>query len=262
MKSGNLFFIILSILILCSCHFGGGKKVTNENDEEKISILRYDKVQSEYINSNSFSALQKMNMEYRTPTKILIEEVLELGQVNDDTITQKLKNYYSDSTLIQLIEDVEGYFIDLTELEKTLTLAFRNLKKELPWIRVPNIYTQISAFNESVIVSDTLLGISLDKYMGEDYPFYNRFYHKYQRRTMREGRIPVDCIISFLVSLSPPEFDNNSTLLDIMIHMGKIYYLAQQALDYELTGLFVCYSGEEIELCKENESTIWMSFVS
>ena len=171
MKSGNLFFIISSIFILCSCRFGGGNKTTIDNDEEKISILRYDKAQSEYINSNSFSALQKLNMEYRTPTKILIEEVLELGQVNDDTITLKLKNYYSDSTLVQLIEDVEGHFIDLTELENTLTVAFRNLKKKLPWKGEPKIYKQISAFNESVIVSDTLLGIGQKKYMGENNPY-------------------------------------------------------------------------------------------
>ena len=45
---------------------------------------------------------------------------------------------------------------------------------------IPMIYTQISAFNESIVLSDSVLGISLDKYMGEDYPLYKRFFFKFR----------------------------------------------------------------------------------
>lgn len=257
MKLRGLFLILVSGLLCTSCHINGGKNKHTHTNEEKISILRYDKVQSEYIKSNSFSALQKMNMEYQMPTKILIEEILEIGQVGDDTITQKLKNYYSDSTLIQLINDVEHHFTNLEAIENELTDAFIEMHQQLPSIKIPKVYTQVSAFNESVILSDSLIGISLDKYLGEDYPFYKRFYHPYQRRTMVEGRIVPDCILSIIVAQDPFLLSEEISLLDIMIYMGKCYYIAMNLLDYTTAGQVLAYSTEAQEWCVANEGYIW-----
>ena len=251
MKLRDLFFIILLIVMACSC------QSNPKRDKEKISILRYDIAQSEYIKFNSFSSLQKLNMEYPLLTKILVEDVLELGLISDDVYSLKLRSYFSDSTLLQLTTDVEEYFTTLDETEEKLSSAFIILRDLLPWIKVPTIYTQISAFNESVIVSDTIMGISLDKYMGQDYPLYERFYSRQQLHTMEKNRIPVDCIISFLVSLSPPKFDHNSTLLDIMVQMGKIYYLAQTALQMKSAGDCIAYSSANNEWCNEHEKDIW-----
>ena len=92
------------------------------------------------------------------------------------------------------------------------------------------IYTQISAFNESIVLSDSVLGISLDKYMGEDYPLYKRFYYNYQRRTMRPDRIVPDCLVFYLMSQYPFPMDYSRTLLDVMMHYGKINYVVQHLL--------------------------------
>lgn len=101
-----------------ACRMGTGENRLLHNEEKGISVVRYDQLLNEYVRSNSFSALQKMNMEYRQPTKILIEEVLGLGQVSDDTISQKLKTFYSDTTLLRLMADVETRFPNLDEVEK------------------------------------------------------------------------------------------------------------------------------------------------
>ena len=37
----------------------------------------------EYVTMNSFSALQKMNTDYPQVTKLLIEDVLAIGEVDD-----------------------------------------------------------------------------------------------------------------------------------------------------------------------------------
>ncbi len=105
-----------------------------------------------------------MNLEYALPTKLLIEDVLAIGQVSDDHIFQRLKTFYSDTTLVRLIEDVEAKYPELESVEKNLTKGFGKLQKEIPDIMIPMIYTQISAFNESIVLSDSVLGISLDKY--------------------------------------------------------------------------------------------------
>ena len=261
MKYRDLFFFFAICLCFVSCRLTDRSGISASDDEEKITIHRYDKVQTEYIKNNSFSALQKLNMEYRIPTKILIEDVLEIGQVSDDTITQKLRNYYSDSTLIQLIADVEMKYSTLTDLEVKLTAAFTYLQKEIPTFAMPTIYTQISAFNESVIVTDTLIGISLDKYMGEDYPAYKRLYHNQQRRSLIEERIASDCVFSYLIALYPIRFNQKTTLLEVMLRTARLAYITQQSLSPLTIREALGYTEEEEIWCKENEKRIWNELI-
>lgn len=172
MKKRNTLLIVGMAILLGSCRIGSGKMTDRK---EEISVLRYDKLLGEYVRSNSFSAMQKITMDYQLPTKILIEDVLAIGTVDGDTIAQRLQHFYSDTTLLRLLNDVDHKFPDLEEVEKGLTKGFGKLKKEVPDTQVPFIYSQVSAFNESIVLIDTLLGISLDKYMEKIIRFTNVF---------------------------------------------------------------------------------------
>ena len=247
MKLRISLLIIISML-LASCGISTGKGT--EQKEGEISVLRYDKLLSEYVRSNSFSAMQKLTMDYRMPTKILIEDVLAIGTVKDDTISQRLQKFYSDTTLVRLMNDVETQFPNLDAVEEGLT-------KGVPDTEVPLVYSQISAFNESIVLVDSLLGISLDKYMGEDYPLYKRFYYDYQCRSMRPERIVPDCFSFYLLSRYDMDYHEGTCLIDLMIHSGKINYVVQNLLDYDNIGEAMGYSKEENDWCRENEKAIW-----
>lgn len=255
MKLRISFLVILIGMLFASCGISTGK--VTEQKEEGISVLRYDKLLSEYVRSNSFSAMQKLNMDYRQPTKILIENVLSIGTVKDDTISQRLQKFYSDTTLIRLLNDVEAKYPNLDEVEKGLMKGFRRLKKEIPDTKIPFIYSQVSAFNESIVLVDTLLGISLDKYMGEDYPLYRRFYYDYQCRSMRPERIVPDCFTFYLLSRYPMNYHEGTCLVDLMMHSGKVNYVVQKLLGFDDIGEVMGYSEEENVWCKENEKAIW-----
>ncbi len=253
-KKFSLLIIIIGTLFT-SCGLSTGKVA--EQKEEEISILRYDKLLSEYVRSNSFSAMQKLTMDYRQPTKILIEDVLSIGTVKDDTISQRLQKFYSDTTLIRLLSDVEAKYPNLDDVEKGLTKGFKKLKREVPDTKIPFIYSQISAFNESIVLVDTLLGISLDKYMGEDYPLYKRFYYDYQCNSMRPERIVPDCFAFYLLSRYSLDYHEGTCLVDLMMHSGKINYVVQHLLGYEDIGQTMGYSKKENEWCKKYEKDIW-----
>lgn len=244
-------------MLLASC-----LKSEGVQQEKEITVIRYDKLLNEYVRSNSFSALQKMNMEYQQPTKILIEDVLAIGRVGDDTISQKLKTFYSDTTLLRLMTDVETHFPDLDKLEAGLTKGFRRLKSEVSTLSIPIIYSQISALNESIVLTDSLLGISLDKYMGEDYPLYKRFYYDYQRHTMRPDRILPDCLSFYLIAHYPFPFEEGVSLIDVMLHYGKINYVVQQVLELPTACDVLGYSEKEQTWCRANEQYIWQYMIA
>lgn len=249
----------LSSLLLCLFFTACWIDMDSSDSSEKgdISIIRYDRLQKEYVSLDSYAALQKMNTLYADQTRILIEEVLTLGQVSDVDINQKMQTFYSDTTLLRLMADVEEKFSDLSGLEKELNNGFKRLKKELPSISIPSVYVQLSALNESIVVGDSLLGISLDKYMGADYPLYSRFYYNYQQKSMTPERIAPDCFSFYILGNYPFYTMGRRTLLDVMLHRGKINYAVQMALDYSSPGKVIGYTSEEEQWCRKNMKAIW-----
>lgn len=260
MEIRKLFILLVLPWLFLSCRMDD--KLMEQNKEKSISILRYDRLQNEYVRFNSLSALQRMNTQYSHLTQILIEDIIAIGQVSDESINEKYQAFYSDTTLLSLMEDVETRFQNIERLEKQLSNGFRKLIKEVPQLRIPRIYTQISALNESVVIADTLMGISLDKYMGEDYPLYNRYYYEYQRRTMRPDRIAPDCFTYYLLSYYPLPMTSNRNLLENMIHTGKLNYIIKQILDYDSSEDVMGYSDEEKKWCRENKKKVWEYMLS
>lgn len=254
----KIIFILVGLVTLSSCHWDGkGSNATDLN----IKVARYDRLQFEYVMMNSISALQKMNTEYPQVTKLLIEDVLAIGEVDDNMINDRMLEYYSDTTLLILMRDAEEKFKDLDWVEEKLTKGFKRLKKEVPALPVPHFYAQIAALNQSVVVGDSILGFSIDKYMGADYPLYKRFYYDYQCRSMEPERIVPDCFTFYLLSEYPLPWQPGRTLLDMIMHRGKINWVVANILGYESFEKEMGYDKKEAGWCKKNKVALWRTML-
>lgn len=254
----NFIFIILSMIISLSACTSGGQK-DNSCQDVGIKVIRYDRLQYEATVMNSFSALQKMNMEYPRMTKLMIEDITGVGRVDDDDINDRMCAFFSgDTTLQRLMVDALEKFNDMSGIERQLTNGFCELKEEVPAFPVPRVYSLISALNQSIVVGDSLLGISIDKYMGADYPLYKRFYYAHQRRTMTPERIVPDCFTFYLYSLYPFRWSAGPrTLYNVLLHRGKINWVVKQLLDEKSDEASLGYTKKEMEWCKKNGKALW-----
>lgn len=261
MTRSPLFTLLISIMFISalhSCDISGRQEAGNN----EITIYRYDKLQSEFIEFNSFNAFQKMTTEYIDATKLLTENILGLGDVRDPMMGIKLRNYFcTDSILTRINKDAEDKFSDMSAYENDFGKAFGKLSKEIDGIRIPYIYTQLSGLNESIVIGDSIIGISLDKYMGSDYKLYKRFYYSYQRKYMSPERIAYDCMFYYLTNQYPFNTDQAHNLIEIMIYYGINNYAVSKLLDYDEQKI-MGYSDEEMKWCKDNEKEIWKYMVS
>jgi len=216
--------------ICTACEF----KLTPFGDaDEKHPILvsRYDKMQSRYLTTGDFAALQQMETEYPMETRTLIENILKLGSIDDSEINRKFLYFYQDSILQTIISDAESAYANMDDINHDLNVAFDKLSQVIPDLPLPLIYAQIGALDQSIIVSNRTVGISLDKYLGQDYPFYKHFgYSEQQRSQMTRENIVPDCISFYLISLYPiPDFELRSQM-ERDIHMGKMMWICNYAL--------------------------------
>jgi hypothetical protein len=208
-------------------------QLKSDEADTEIVIERYDRIQSLYLTTGDFSALQQMNTIYPTQTRTLIEDVLHIGKVNESDINMKFLRFYQDSTLQMLINEAEQQYASMDDINQELTNAFQYLMKQMPDLEIPVVYAQIGSLDQSIIVGNGQIGICLDKYLGADYSLYqkeNYGYSREQKNMMQRQYIVPDCIGFYLLSLYPMPFDRQLTQVEQDIHMARIQWVVNNAV--------------------------------
>ena len=147
-----------------------------------------------------------------------------------------------------LLADVQEEFADISDLNSELSKAFSRLREDFPKVEIPQVYTQVGSFDQSVVVGNGTLGISLDKYLGADYPFYQSHYTPGQRQMMVRSMIVPDCLAFYLLSLYPIPSDYQYSPLDRDRHMGKIQWVVNRLTGRQVfTNEFVTYVDSQMK---------------
>lgn len=222
--------LLMAMLVLASCEFKL-RPNTDEDDASNIKVERYDRLESRYVITGDFSALQQMNTEYPIETRTLIEKMLRIGEVSDHDVSERFLRFYQDSTLQTLVSDAESEYANMDDVNTGLRKAFGKLKEWMPGLPLPRIYAQIGALDQSVVIGERSIGISLDKYMGAKYPIYKRFgYTNEQLETMGRDHIVPDCVSFYLLSLYPMANYDSRSQLEKDLHMGKVMWVVNKAM--------------------------------
>jgi hypothetical protein len=162
--------------------------------------------------------------------------------------------------LAKIYLDELNTFEDVTPYEYELSQAATVAAAELPGRKMPDMYLHVSGFKENVIVSDNVISVSADKYLGKDYPVYKQFFEPYRLLQMQPKLLTRDYLKAWLLSdLLPPL--KSPRLLDDMIQEGKVLYALSKLLPgwplYDL----LSYTPEQEAWCNDNEKKIWQTIV-
>lgn len=228
------FFILIIMGMITGCNYKLKPFDEVESDTLIVKIQRYDRLESLFLTTGDFSALQQMSTDFPNETRTLVEKILCLGKVDDPEINNKLLAFYQDSTLQAIITEAELQYANVDDLNSQLSDAFHILKSWIPNFKVPLIYTQICALDQSIVVGDESVGICLDKYLGEKYPLYAKYYDDEQRKMMKREYIVPDFICFYLLSLYPPPFPHDDSQKEMDIHMGKAQWLVNKVMGKQM----------------------------
>ncbi len=224
-KIYGILFLMMLVCVGCEWQL---KTSNDDADDIQMVIDRYDRIESLYLTTGDYSALQQMNTSYPMQTRMLIEDMLHVGKVDDPEINTKFLHFFQDSTLQKMLMDVQHQYADLDDLNEELTQAFKRLKERLPEIEIPEVYAQIGSFDQSIVIGHQTVGISLDKYLGSDYSFYKDHYTEDQRRLMVRSMIVPDCLSFYILSQYPLQNIQQLSQGERDHHMGKIQWLVNE----------------------------------
>lgn len=225
-----------------------------------LPVQRFDKDLLHFLDQKDESDPKDFIKRYPQMLDVLGKAVLNMKSSDFPGFFDKLKQYYSEPTLRSLYQDAVTQYDSLEKIEKDLGYGFEYLKGQFPFMQVPAVYMHVSGLNQNVLVADSLLSLSIDKYLGEDYPLYQDFFYEFQKRKMCSALVVPDYISGWLMSEFP--FDGReNVLLDRLIYEGKIKYVLSQSLAEFEEAILMGYTAKEIRWCNDHEAEIWKSMI-
>jgi hypothetical protein len=248
------FFTLLLFCVLCSgC---SGQKLHIEDNPE-LGIIRFDTELYQYLTNGEPDNYLEKDIAF---LNVFGEKVLGIGATDSLGFYDRLKKHFSEPTLMGLYRDVQEKFADTEELNKELSQGMSLLLAQFRQLKQPRIYMHVSGLNQNVIVTDDILSLSADKYMGADYPLYKNFFYDYQLQLMVPTRMAPDYLLGFMMANFPFK-GNDDVLLDKILYEGKLRYLLSQFLPDRNEWECVGYSEEEYAWCNKNRSRIWKTIL-
>jgi hypothetical protein len=220
-----------------------------------IGIKRVDRALYEYLTGDRSEG--DVLRECKDFLDVFGEKVIGIGTTDSSGFFHRLKEYFSDSLLMELYRDEMRLFpADISGIERQLADGVHILQSEFDSIRIPPFYMHVSGLHRNVIVTENFISLSADKYLGSDYAPYRRFFYDYQLRRMTPDRVAPDYLLGLLLTTFPFRGDSDR-LLDRMLYEGQIRYLLSKLIPACSDAEIVGYSDEQEAWCRENESRIW-----
>jgi hypothetical protein len=231
---------------------------------DALNINRFDMALLQWIDSDDSVIRAQIKDTYPKMLNILGKTLFNGNYTDSSVFFDDLINYYSEPTLHALYENTVEYFSDnspeMAVITDELAYGFRQMRQLFPYMQIPVVYTHVSGLRQNVIVADSLLSCSMDKYLGYDYPLYKDFFYAWQLKSMIPGRVAKDCLKAWLKSEYPYQGKDN-VLLERMIYEGKIIHiLTQLGKDFDYRNI-MSLTDDEYKWCLEYEAALWTAMI-
>ena len=232
----NIFFFSSIIFFVFACK--------NENQNKlKVSVDRFDK---KFQLSDSLELEElKQNYPYFFPSNYPDEVWM---------------NRKKDSIQIEIYKQVQNIFSEGEFLNEKLSNFFTRKKIYYKKFNPPNIISVITDvdYSNRVILTDSILLIGLDNYLGSDHYFYDGLPNFIKEDLKKQN----------IISDVADEYARKSilgnkmyTFIEKIIYHGKILYYKDIMIPDEFDHLKIGISQNKLEWAIANESKVWGYFI-
>ena len=242
----NMRFRLILLSLCCfmaSCDQNSKMNPEAENLTINLEVVRFDQ---EFAQA---SAMDLPRLKNNFPT-------LFPGQVPDSLWISKMQSDLQK----EIHAEVNQAFPNFDKEKEDLEHFFKYTKYYFPSYKLPKVYTlaeEVNYRNKLVLTEDLLL-ISLDNYLGKDHMFYGGLadYIAFQQ----DKKFLLSDVAEAFARQHIDE-KRSRKFMSEMIYYGKILYLKDLLIPFESDAAKLYYSEDQLQWAEENETQIWSFFV-
>lgn len=258
MISSKLCCLLLGCCwLLASC---GNSRLDVDVSNVQIAPVKIGRFDRDFfsLNADNISqALPAMQKMYPGYTDLFVRNILCPRGIGDSACVPEIIRFITDKDMRGAYEDCQKTFPDMDAIETELGNAFRHYKYYYPNARLPHVLAMMSGFNYSIATADSSFSIGLERYLGSKSRFYEMLqYPQYKRMTMRKEYV-VNDLVRVWISKVFPNAGKSGTLLNEMIHQGKLLYLADALMPETHDSIKIGFTKKQLDWCEANESNMW-----
>jgi gliding motility-associated lipoprotein GldB len=252
----GLWLLIPGILLLFSCT--KNKECVEAPDISEISLeLQVHRIDMDLFNIQTKKDLEEIIIQ----NPVFAESFLMRSQYPSDSIlVDRFYQLLQDPNIDTLWQETQQVFGDFTEVENQFQDAFKRIKYFYPDFTVPKIKTVFSGLSRDMYLSDTLIIIGLDYYLGKSATFRPLNIPEYILKRYRKENIVPNTLLFISEQYNSTNPEDQSLLAD-MIFYGKAFLFSKQMLPCVPDSIFLGYTPQEMIDIYNNEGIIWANFI-
>lgn len=256
----SIFFFTLGLFILVGC---SSDPIDVDASDVEVNLTFVD-VDSTWFNADSTTLVER-HIEYKNSIKDIYElelgQFLRIGNVPDTDVYEHIHTFETDDYIARLEGRIADRFGDKTAIKSRIKSGFQHLKYHFPNAKLPTSVVFLNTlFNASAPSTENEVGIGLERYLGPDEDVIKELrgseYHQWMKDAWREEFMERDVLASWMLA-NVFELDKDGSLVEKMIHWGKILYFLEACFPEAEKHLIIRYSKEDYEWAKENEFAFW-----
>lgn len=176
-----------------------------------------------------------------------------------EILANKIAALIRNPSIDTLYEEAMEAYEDFESVQTDLEAAFGRLKTLFPSTKTPRIETIVTGLYNDLYISDSLIIIGLDFFIGEEATFKPQDVPQYILKRYNKDHL-AGVIVKFMAG-QHVDRGRESSLISEMIDFGKTYYLASRLLPHTPDSILLGYTQEEMSLIYENEAIIWATLL-
>lgn len=255
----KLFITALSFFLLAGCNNAIREADISGVNTTPVSFMRLDRELFAVNAASKTLQVAELEKKYGNFYRQFIHSIINANHHDSDFILK----FVQDKDMLGAYEEVQKIIDDndIQKLEEDLTDCEKRFRYFFPDRKLPKKHiAYFSGFNYNIVYADSVLGISLEMYLGAKNEYYKMLqWPVYQRRTLQKEYMLPNLIRGWLIS----EFDNSqpvNNLINHMIFYGKIFYLCDALMPEVNDSLKIAYSSAQMRYCTQYEKNLWGFF--
>lgn len=240
-------FIGLSFLLSCQ----NSETVDISNISVKVDIQRFDEAMMQLKTKEQIKGFLLKNTKF-------VNQFYQTSP-EDTALINRLFLIHNNLDTQVFYEDTKKSFGNLADLRKQLETAFKHIKFYYPDFKEPQIITTFTALDLELMVSNEMIVIPLETFLGPkakfrpQYPFYllQRFDKPY--------------IVPSILTILSKKYNNidvnDHTLLSDMIYYGKSYEFTRAMLPDVADSLVIAYADSNMTKTWNSQDLVWGHFI-
>lgn len=241
----RIYIVLIFGFVLVSC---------NEDSKLENEIL---KIEANFVVERFDTAF--LNAEPRDLPKLKSAYPFLFPQRVPDSIWVKKLNDTLENEILQEVNKAFGNFKDTKREIKQLFQHIKYYDKVFSLPRVVTLTNNVQ-YRDKVIVTDSIVLVALDNYLGKDHKFYvDGGIPQYLAKNFTKDQIVVDLAEAYAKKYAYQS--NRKTFLDEMIYYGKLLYFKDKIIPFKTDADKIGYTEDELKWAAANESPIWSYFI-